>query len=128
MKKSALIKLLEEIEGDPEIKLWNGFVGDWVDISPKVEKCDLVRLTQRYWLESIRLEECIDRKDWSYQLPVDEVATLKKNYTNVCKWEFNLYATSDQLDRKKYGVKSVYIIQAKIKGEKSVDRIGEMNY
>lgn len=128
MKKSKLIKLLQEIEGDPEIKLWNGFVGDWVDISPKVEKCDLVRMTQRYWLESIRLEECIDRKDWSYQLPVDEVATLKKKYKDVCKWEINGYVTSDQIDKKRYDVKTTYIIQAKIKGENTFDRIGEMSY
>jgi hypothetical protein len=32
MKKSKLIEMLNRLEGDPEIKLWNGMVGDWMDM------------------------------------------------------------------------------------------------
>jgi hypothetical protein len=128
MKKSALIKMLQEIEGDPEIKLWNGFAGDWVDINPKLEQVNLVRLTRDYWIESIRIEECIDRKDWTHQLPQSEVDSLKKSHRYICEWELNEYVAQEDIDKKRYQVKPVYILQAKVKGETTYDRLGDMSY
>lgn len=128
MKKSKLIKMLQEIEGDPEIKLWNGYVGDWVDILPAIEKVSLVRMTQEYWLESCRLEDCLNLKDFTYQLSVAETDALKKNYKNICKWELNGYVTNEDIARKKYATKPVYILQAKLKGETNFDRLGDLKY
>ena len=128
MKKSALIKMLQEIEDDPEIKLWNGFAGDWVDINPKLEQVNLVRLTRDYWIESIRIEECIDLKDWTHQLPESEVDSLKKSHRHICKWELNEYVTQEDIDKRRYQVKPVYIMQAKVKGETTYDRLGDMSY
>ncbi len=48
MKKSKLLELINSIEGDPDILLWNGYVEDWseerafLDISGLV-KADLVK-------------------------------------------------------------------------------------
>lgn len=120
--------MLCQIEGDPEIKLWNGFAGDWVDINPKLEQVDLVRLTQKYWIESIRLEECIDLKDWTHQLPQSEVDSLKKSHRHICKWELDSFVTQDDIDKKRYENRTVYILQAKVKGETSYDRLGDFNY
>jgi len=36
MKKSALIALLNTVKGNPEIKIYNGFVDDWMNISPEI--------------------------------------------------------------------------------------------
>ena len=107
MKKSALIKLLQGIKGDPEIKLWNGFVDDWVDISPKVEQVNLVRLSQQYWIECIRREQCIDLNDASYQLPAEQVENLMKNYGTICKWELDQFFSRKDVDENRYQVKSV---------------------
>lgn len=128
MKKSKLIALLNAIEGDPEIKLWNGLVQDWVDIDAKVMPMDLVRMTEAYFLETCRMEECIDRRDWDYQFPQDEVAELKKSYKKNCKWEDNRYVTQEDLDKKRYSVRTVQVIQAKRKGQRHSDRIGEIEY
>jgi len=128
MKKSKLIELLNKIDGNPEIKLWNGFVSDWVDINPTLSEQDLVKQTLAHYLETCRLEYCRDRNDWDYQMPAEEVARLEKMYTKVCKWEMNPYVTQEDIDTKRYSVKIVQIMQAKIKGENAWDRIGDMKY
>lgn len=128
MKKSKLIALLNAVEGDPEIKLWNGLVRDWVDIDAKVIPMDLVRMTEAYFLESCRMEACIDRRDWDYQIPLDEVAEIKKDYKKNNRWEDNPYVTQEDIDNKRYAVKTVHVIQAKHKGECHIDRMGEIEY
>jgi hypothetical protein len=65
MKKSKLIAMLNALPGDPDIKLWNGMVGDWMEIDPNLVPQELVRMNLDYWLESCRLEDCCDRKDWA---------------------------------------------------------------
>lgn len=128
MKKSKLIELLNSLKGDPEIKLWNGMVEDWMDIKPELIESDLVKMTEKYWLESCRLESCIDRKDWDYQLPPKELAELKKNYNKVCKWELNPFIYLDDVKEKRYDIKNIYILTAKVKGIKSYDRVGTLSY
>lgn len=128
MKKSKLIEMLSKIEGDPEIKLWNGYVGDWMDISPSLVETDLVKQTLKDWLEACRLEECIDRKDWTYQMPAEEVADLTKRYPKLHKWEINPYVTLEDVKKGRYSLKKIMILQAKVKGEKHYDRIGEISY
>ena len=97
-------------------------------MNPKLVATDLVRMNLAYWLESCRLQDCHDRKDWDYQMPAEEVAQLTKNYPKVCKWEINPYVTQEDIDAKRYSVKTVQIMQAKIKGENAWDRIGDMKY
>lgn len=128
MKKSKLIEILNSIEGNPEIKLWNGFAGDWVDIDPKFVKSDLARMTKKYYVESCHNEDRIERRDWDYKMPADEVARLEKNYPKVCKWEMNEYVTEEDIKTKRYSKKTVFIMQAKIKGEKTWDRAGNISY
>lgn len=128
MKKSKLIAMLNALPGDPEIKLWNGFAQDWVDIDTKLVSIDLVRMNLAYWLESCRLQDCLDRMDWDYQMPAEEVAQLTKNYAKVCKWEDNQYVTQEDIDAKRYAVKTVRLMQAKVKGENAWSRMGDMEY
>jgi hypothetical protein len=128
MKKSKLIELLNSIPGNPEIYLWNGMVGDWVDISPTVAPTDLVRMTKEYWLESCQLQDRIERKDWEYVMPDEELARLSKNYASVCKWEINPYVTLKDIEAKRYQFKIVRIIDSKCKGENSFDRLGNISY
>ena len=60
MKKNDLIKLLNTIEGNPDVALWNGFVGDYQDISKELVKGDLVKMSLDWYLEMCRIERCID--------------------------------------------------------------------
>ena len=128
MKKSKLIALLNTLEGDPEIKLWNGMVGDWMDISNELAPSDIVKETLEHWLEMCRLQDCQDRKDWDYQMPAEEIAVLTKNYSKVHKWELNPYVTLEDVKAKRYKLKKIYILQAKVKGVTSWDRQGNISY
>jgi hypothetical protein len=130
MKKSKLIAMLNAIEGDPDIKLWNGMVGDWMEISPALVKSDLVRMNLDYWLESCRLQDCGERKDWDYQMPAEEIAELTKRHKSgkVNKWELNPYVTLEDIKAKRYSLKKILILQAKKKGETSWDRLGDISY
>jgi hypothetical protein len=128
MKKSKLIAMLNALPGDPDIKLWNGMVGDWMEISPKLVEQDLVKETLTHWLEMCRLAECRDRNDWSYQMPAEKVERLTKNYSNVHSWDINDYVTQEDIQTKRYNVKKVLLMQPKKKGVKTWDRQGTMEY
>lgn len=122
--------MLNALPGDPDIKLWNGMVGDWMEISPELVESDLVRMNLAYWLESCRLEDCHERKDWEYQMPAEEIAELTKRHNSgkVNKWEMNPYVTREDIEAKRYSLKKVLILQAKVKGESTWDRLGSMSY
>lgn len=128
MKKSKLIEMLNRLEGDPEIKLWNGMVGDWMDIAPKLVPSDLVKQTRAHWLEMCRLQECRDRQDWDYQLPDEEVAQLKKDYNKVNTWDLNPYVTLEDVKEGRYSVKTIYLLNTKTRGVKTFDRLGNIDY
>lgn len=128
MNKAKLIELLNALPDGAEVKLWNGFAQDWVEIAPEIVPTVLVRMTKAYWLESCRLEDCRDGWGWDYQMPADEVAELSKKYPKVCKWEINEYVTQEDIAKKRYSAKTVHIMQATIKGENSWDRMGNMEY
>ena len=130
MKKSKLIAILNALPGDPDIKLWNGMVSDWMEIDPKLVESDLVKMNLDYWLESCRIQDCIDRKDWDYQMPAEEVAELTKRHKSSKgnKWEINPYVSQEDINEKRYSLKKVLILQAKVKGESDWDRMGSISY
>jgi len=128
MKKSKLIEMLNRLEGDPEIKLWNGIVGDWMDIDKELVPSELVKQTLEHWLEMCRIGDCRDRQDRDYQLPAEEVARLKKDYHRINTWELNPFVTLEDVKEKRYKLKNIYILNAKTKGVKAFDRLGDIDY
>lgn len=75
MKKNDLIKMLQNIEGNPDIIFYNGFVDDWqhIDEPEEIELCrysleqqlkyiNLERL--RYNKKPITKDQIIEREDW----------------------------------------------------------------
>jgi hypothetical protein len=127
MKKSKLIELLQSIKGNPDIMLWNGIVGDVVDLKPKLVEVRLVKQTQSFYLEMCRLQDCRDRKDWSYQMPKDEVEQLIKSYKSF-EYEENPYVYKEDIDKGNYQQKIVYVLDAKLTGKTSYSRSGDITY
>lgn len=127
MRKNDLIKLLTELEGNPEVVLWNGMVGDWMPIDSKLIEGELVKRTEQHFLETVRFEKCRDRQDWEYQLPEEEVAQLKKSYRGH-DWEDNDFVTDEDLTQKRWKKKRVVYINAKKRGVSTWDRLGTMKY
>jgi hypothetical protein len=128
MKKSKLIEMLNAIPGNPDIKLWNGMVGDWMEIDPKLIEQVLVKQTLEHWLEMCRYQDRRDKKDPDYQMPPEEIAELTKRYSKLHQWEMNPFVTLEDVENKRYRAKNVLIMQAKSRGVKTFDRMGDISY
>lgn len=127
MRKNELIKLLSEMDGNPEIMLWNGYVQDYMAVDGLVEG-DLVKQTWGHYLEMCRLEECCNRKDWTFQHTEDDIAKLHKCYLKHVNWECNNYVCADDVTQKKYKRKRVVYVAAKTRGKTMHDRLGTVEY
>lgn len=128
MKKNDLIKLLQAIEGNPDLLLWNGTIGDWQDIDSKFVEGALVKMTLKYYLDTCQLEEQIDKWDWTYKMPEEEIERLTKKYRSICKWEDNNWVSSEDIKKKKYTRKDVLYLQPKRRGETSYGRGCNVEY
>jgi hypothetical protein len=126
MRKDKLIELLQNIEGNPDILIWNGFVGDWMDIG-SIDENDLVKVEFKYWLESVRRERCIDRRDWEYNIPDSEIPELRKIYLSH-KWSFNDFVTLQDIKEKRWKKKRIFLINPKGRGISAFDRCGGISY
>ena len=127
MRKNTLIEKLQALEGNPQVVLWNGFVQDYVDIGDMVT-FPLYKMSLSYYLEVCRLEHCRDIDDWSYQPSEERLEYLKRKYKEVVDWKANDYITDEDLKAGRYTQKKVFVIDAKTKGKKTRDRLGEISY
>jgi hypothetical protein len=111
MRKDKLIALLEAIEGNPEILLWNGMVGDWMDISEAVEG----RLVKR------------TLKDHMTGFKRGDEKIAQRTYRNL-QWESNEFVTNEDIKNKFYKKKKVVYLDAKPRNVKTWDRLGSISY
>jgi len=128
MRKNDLIKLLQETKGNPEIVLWNGIVGDYMQIDNKLVEGELSKMTFEGLLHYYSLERKRDENDWNYELTEEEKQGLLKNYKDNYKWEINRFVDQEDIKRKTHKSKRVLYINAKISGKSYNDRLGSIYY
>jgi hypothetical protein len=128
MRKNDLIKLLQETKGNPEIVLWNGIVGDYMQIDNKLVEGELSKMTFEGLLHYYSLERKRDKNDWNYELTEEEKQGLLKNYKDNYKWEINQFVNREDIKRKTHKSKRVLYINAKISGKSHNDRLGSIYY
>ena len=116
MRKNDLIALLRNMEGNPEIMLWNGYTSDFMNVGGLVEG-DLVKQTWEHYVEMCRLQDCSDRKDWNYQYGPDDIAEIKKSYAKHVEWEVNPYVSLEDVKEKQYRKKRIVYVNAKRRGK-----------
>lgn len=129
MKKNKLIELLQAIDGNPEVKLWNGMVGDWMDVS--LVESELVRESEeflRWWIEA---EWKQDNK--TETIPSDVQKELDAVIKERCKnreWDFPNQYVSPEDEKRWYGNnrKKVLLIDGKKRGKTTWDRLGDIGY
>lgn len=129
MKKNKLIEALQKIKGNPEVKLWNGMVEDWMDIS--LVESELVKESKefiRWWVEA----------EWKQEnraeiIPEDIQKELDRVISERCKnseWSFpNHYLKPEDFSRW-YGKnrKKLILIDGKKRGKTTFDRLGDVSY
>lgn len=118
MKKSALIELLQGIEGDPDVAVWNGFVSDYMDIATEIVPLELVRI-KKFMLKSLM------EKDLKRQVADDE---LDKAYDNHKPDKPNSYFTEEQKSIYYDNVSTVYLLNLSPRGKTAWDRHGTIHY
>ena len=128
MKKSKLIALLNSIEGDPDIVFWNGFVGDYQDISTKLVAGKLVKRTLSDYLQHVEFDRARRANNWELKMTPQEITECKKNYRRVFSWELNQYVTVKDITEKRYTAKDVIFLQSKERGKTTFDRAGTIRY
>lgn len=128
MKKNAIIEMLQKIPGNPDIVLWNGYVGDYQHVDSKLVPGTLVKQTLANYLELCRLEACGDLDDPDYQHSAERLAELKSLHKKVCQWKENQWVTVDDIKSKRYSAKRIYYMQAKPRNQRYHDRLGSVGY
>ena len=123
MRKMALIKLLESIKGNPEVVLWNGFVGDWQSIDQNIEQIKLVKHSREF------LEFTINHQNTELGLPPlseDEITARVKEE----EWDLpNQFVEPERLNDW-YGSrrKRLVVLSGKARGKSTWDRLGTIEY
>lgn len=129
MKKNDLIKKLQQIKGNPDIKMWNGYVGDWMNID--IVEHELVKECEefiRWWVEA----------EWKERNNTWEISEEGKNEIEESvqyrlkerEWDFpNKYLTPEN-EKRWYGEnrKKIVLIESKLRGKNAYDRLGEISY
>ena len=123
MRKNELIKILEGINGNPEVVIWNGYVGDYNSISSDVESIELVKNSREF------LEAEINHQRSSEGLgPISdsEMSDIMRSQ----EWDLpNRYVADSDMERW-YGKrrKRIVVLEPAARGKKSFDRLGTISY
>lgn len=120
MKKSELLKLLETIEGDPEIVVWNGFVEDYQPIENKLTTVQLAKLSFESYEKLCNAERKLINR------PLLTTEQYREKYNNTSQWE--IANPEYQLDNEKYDVQTVVMIEPSERKLTCHQRLGKICY
>lgn len=129
MKKNKLIELLQNIKGNPDIKMWNGLVEDWMDIS--IVKGELVKRCEEHIRWSIEAEWKQNNKSWEIPADVQQhLDEIIKQQVREEEWEFPNPYLDEEAEKRWYGKhkKKVVLIDAKPRNKTYADRLGKISY
>lgn len=123
MRKNDLIKMLQDIEGNPEIVIWNGYVDDYMNIKKQTFKITLVKETEDFIFNGLKGEWSHMNKSWD--IPEEVLEKLRERAKKIHKnrqYDFeNPYVTEEEYERW-YGKKKLtkYVITPKLRGKTSL--------
>lgn len=133
MKKNKLIELLNTIEGNPEIVLWNGYAEDYMHIDPKVEPLTLVKETPDFIFTMLQAEYC--RTNKTFDISEEKLLELQTKANELHKnreWDIpNEFVTEEEFVRW-YGkrTRKLYVLNSKLRNKTSygMDRSSDLKY
>lgn len=133
MRKNDLIKMLQEIEGNPQIVIWNGYVDDYMNIDKEMFSITLVKETEQFLFNALKNEWCHMNNTWD--VPEEQLEKLKVRAKELHKkreHDFaNPYVTEAEYESW-YGKKSLtkYVLSPKLRGKTSIGvfNAADINY
>ena len=124
MRKNDLIKLLQDIKGNPEIMLWNGYVEDVVPINKSIQESSMFKMTFEGYKDRVNIERKV--RDNLPEYSDEEVKKMYNQY-KIGAWKFYAYYAPEKGDDW-YKEKRILVISPKITGKQAFDRLGNINY
>ena len=125
MKKDKLIELLQSIKGNPEIVIWNGFVGDYQPINNKITETFLYKETKHYQLEMINNERLKDNLE---PITINDVKDESDYELRNIFQEINYLRSRNKKIKDCYNKKRVAILETKTRNKTMYDRTGKIKY
>jgi hypothetical protein len=119
MKNKTLINKLQSNRDSLSIKIWDGLIGDFLDIKD-VTSMTLFRVKFKIYLELVAKQEKRNVESYSEE----EIEKLKLSHNKHYPWEDNI----DEEFKKLYDSKEVLVIEPKIMGKQCFDRGGSILY
>lgn len=133
MKKNKLIELLNSIEGNPEIVLWNGYAEDYMHIDPTIETLVLAKETAEFIFTCLKAEYCNTHR--TFEIPEEKLVELKKQADELHKkreWDIPNQFVTDEEAESWYGSKrrTLYVLNPKLRNKTSygMDRASDVKY
>ena len=121
MRKNDLISILQEIEGNPEVVLWNGFVEDYMHLDRPVQGT-LYKMKRDVYEKFLTIE----RKERGRSSIITEQD--KKKYSEIPYEYFECNPEFEGAKERMYKKKSVIWITTKSRNKKLWDRNGGYEY
>jgi len=120
MKKSEMIKVLNEIKGDPEILIWNGLAEDYMKIS-SIKSDFLYKEDDKFTLNILNLERVEQGL-----LPLEELPVQYKKK----EWEFvnGFYSKRDIPKYYQKKTKPIGMIHCYLRNKSLSGRFGTIKY
>lgn len=127
MRKTALISLLEAIEGDPDILLWNGAVQDWMDIK-RLTPILLTRPSFKYVEQLNALQSETQIVSVADKKPEVTKPFTKEDYERVYTFKYDSSYQTNLIELGLVEAKEVMLIEAALRGVTTNDRAGSVSY
>ena len=115
MRKNELIKLLQEIPGNPDVVIWNGFVEDYQHPT-KPEAVEFRRIKKNFQAVLVNSERTEKGQD-----PMTEEEYLKYPQND---WELPCYSIFPEHEEKR----NMIVLDMKERGKEVFNRMGTTRY
>lgn len=125
MKKNKLIEILQNIKGNPEIVIWNGFVSDYQPISNKIHETYLYKETMQYQLDMINNERLRDNLE---PITINDFKDESDYELIDILPEISYFSSKNKKIKDYYKKKKVIILETKNRNKTMYDRTGKINY
>lgn len=130
MKKNKLIELLNQIEGNPDILIFNGFVEDYTDFKLHRESHTLVKHSVEFFERHFTAKYYQQHGSLPNEQTAKQIRSSAQSAANYESWEFpNVFVTEDDAHAW-YGNrrKEVYLLEVKQRGKNTFTRSGDIEY
>jgi hypothetical protein len=130
VRKNQLIEQLQKIKGNPEIKMWNGYVDDWMNI----QLCEQEFVKESEDFIRWNVEMAWKQRNQKWEIPEEaqiRIEEVIKERLKDRQWELpNQYLQTKEDEDRWYGKnkKKFVLINGKTRGKSIEDRLGKVSY